>query len=379
MVLSIFDRYLLKNIGIATLFVAIALAAIIMLTQSLRFLELIINSGASGLSFFALTFLAFPRFFEVILPIALMLGTVFIYNKMISDSEIVVMRTSGLSPLRLARPALIISVAVGVFVFFINAWIAPISLSKMQNLRTTIKTQYSNLLLREGVFNPIGKDLTVYIQKRGKEGELEGLLIHDTRDINKEDVTILAKRGVIVTDKDKQQVVIYDGSRQNYNLEKKILNSLDFKRYTLDLPESEPARQRWKEPDERTLYELINPDSQSRSDAKKWREFKTEIHRRFVSPILAITYTVLSLCCLLLGDINRRGLGLRISMAAGGVVFLQGLYLLSYNLAKDNLFGLFLMYGITIIPMVFGFYLLSSKSERFKFGLKTRLREVGVL
>jgi lipopolysaccharide export system permease protein len=94
----IFDRYLLKNLIIATLFTAISLAAIIMLTQSLRFLELIINSGASGLSFFALTFLALPRFFEVILPIALMIGTVFIYNKMTADSEMVVMRTSGFSP-----------------------------------------------------------------------------------------------------------------------------------------------------------------------------------------------------------------------------------------------------------------------------------------
>ena len=84
----LFDRYLLRHLLLATIFVAVSLAAVIMLTQSLRFLELIINSGASGLSFFTLNFLALPRFFEVILPIALMIATVFTYNRMSADSEL---------------------------------------------------------------------------------------------------------------------------------------------------------------------------------------------------------------------------------------------------------------------------------------------------
>ena len=108
----VFDRYLMKNLLLATLFTALSLAAVIMLTQSLRFLELIINSGASSLSFFALTFLALPRFFEVILPIALMIGVVFIYNRMTTDSEIVVMRASGLSPMRLGQPAFALAIGL---------------------------------------------------------------------------------------------------------------------------------------------------------------------------------------------------------------------------------------------------------------------------
>ncbi len=152
----IFDRYLLKNLLLATMFTALSLASVIMLTQSLRFLELIINSGASSFSFFVLTLLALPRFFEVILPIALMIGTVFIYNRMSADSEMTVMRASGFSPLRLSRPALMLAVIITVTVFVITAWAAPLSLSKMQTMRVTIKAQYSSLLLRDGVFNQLG-------------------------------------------------------------------------------------------------------------------------------------------------------------------------------------------------------------------------------
>ena len=70
----VFDRYVLRNLAMATGFIAVTLAAIVFLTQSLRFLELVIESGASGTSFWLLAFLALPRFLEIILPIALLAG-----------------------------------------------------------------------------------------------------------------------------------------------------------------------------------------------------------------------------------------------------------------------------------------------------------------
>ena len=61
--MNIFDRYIFKNLLIATVFVAVTLAVVIFLTQSLRFLELVIESGASSSAFWVLTMLALPRFF----------------------------------------------------------------------------------------------------------------------------------------------------------------------------------------------------------------------------------------------------------------------------------------------------------------------------
>jgi lipopolysaccharide export system permease protein len=369
----VFDRYLMKNLLWATLFTSLSLAAVIMLTQSLRFLELIINSGASSFSFFVLTFLAMPRFFEVILPIALMISTVFIYNRMSADSEIVVMRASGFSPLRLSRPAISLAIAITSIVFVITAWIAPLALSNMQTMRVTIKAQYSSLLLRDGIFNQVGNDLTVYINKRGDGGEMEGLLIHDTRQSSTMPVTIIAKRGVIVSDDEGQQVVVYNGSRQEYNPETGVLGRLDFERYSLDLPEAGPVRQRWREPDERTLVELLNPGADVRGNEKRLREFRVEAHRRVVSPFLAITFTLTALCCLLLGAVNRRGLAWRIVAASGCVITLQGLYLVAYNLSKEGNFGLALMYVLVFAPLLISFYLLSPYSDSFRVLFKKRM------
>lgn len=372
----VFDRYLIKNLLLATMFTAVSLASVIMLTQSLRFLELIINSGASSLSFFMLTLLALPRFFEIILPIALMIGTVFIYNRMSTDSEIVVMKSSGFSPLRLSRPALYLAGAIAIAVFLITSWIAPLSLSKMQTMRVAIKAQYSSMLLREGIFNQVGKNLTVYIHKRGSNGDMEGLLIHDTRENEAIPVTIIAKRGVIVSDDTGQQVIVYEGSRQELNPQTGVLNRLDFDRYSLDLPDAGPVRQRWREPDERTLVELLNPDEESRKDPKLMREFLVETHRRVVGPFLAPTFAVMALCCLLLGSADRRGLAWKIVAASGSVIVLQGLYLVAYNLSKEGNVGLVLMYVFVFGPLILGFYFLSAKSETMRVRVMKSLEKV---
>ena len=58
-----FDRYLLRQLITALIFISFTLAGVVMLVQSLRFLELVIDSGASSFSFWALTFLSLPRFF----------------------------------------------------------------------------------------------------------------------------------------------------------------------------------------------------------------------------------------------------------------------------------------------------------------------------
>ena len=123
--MSIFDRYIFKNLLIATCFIAVTLAAVIFLTQSLRFLELVIESGASSGSFWVLTFLALPRFFEIILPLSLMAAILFLYSRMTSDSELVVVRSMGYAPMSLARPAVILALIVTLLLFTITLWVAP--------------------------------------------------------------------------------------------------------------------------------------------------------------------------------------------------------------------------------------------------------------
>lgn len=365
--LSLYDRYVLKNLVPTTIFTAITLAAIILLTQSLKFLELIIESGASSASFWILTFLALPRFFEIILPIALMISTVFTYYRMSSDSEVVVMKAAGKSPMGLARPALTLSLIITMLLIFITTWLAPVALNNMVKMRQVIKAQYSAALFREGIFNPLGKDLMIYIANRSKNGEMEGLLIHDSRAANPQPVTIIAKRGVIVSTNTGQQVLVYDGSRQDFNPKTGALNRLNFDRYTIDLPESGAVISRNKDPDERTFWQLFHPDLTNEYDVIHQKEFIVEAHKRIISPFLTIGFVGIALCFLLIGPINRRGQAKRIFYTIILVMGLQGLYLGLFNIAKDNLLGLVSMYIVVCVPIGMTLFLLSPYAEKLRY------------
>jgi len=360
----VFDRYLFKSLGIATLFISVTLALVIFLTQSLRQLELVVDAGASGGLFLLLTLLALPRFFEIILPIALMAAIVFTYNRMIMDSELLVMRAMGASPRALARPALYMAGIVTVILLVMTSWLGPVTLSNMQSLRSTIKAQYSTLLFREGVFNSVGKGLTIFVRDRAPGGDLHGLMIYDGRPENKAPVTVVAKRGVLVSTDQGQQVVVYDGSRQAYDLDTGNLTRLDFARYTIDLPEgSSPAGPRWREPDERTLWELFNPDMKSEADKTYRRDFILEANRRLVSPLLAPAFALIGLVSLLLGPVDRRGMGRRIALAVFSVSMLEGLYITAFNFSKHSVMGLVAMYLLVLVPLIGGTWLLHPSSE----------------
>jgi lipopolysaccharide export system permease protein len=349
------SRYIFKNLILATGFIAVTLAAVIFLTQSLRFLELVINSGASSTAFWMLTMMALPRFFEIILPIALMAGIIFVYNRMTADSEMVVMKGVGLSPLQQARPALALAGLTTIILLLMTTYIAPKSLSNMQQLRQVIKAQYSVLLFREGVFNAVMPGLTVFVRDRGDNGELLGLMIHDTRDPDQGPVTILAQRGNLVASQTGQQVMVYEGIRQSINKKNGNLNRLNFDRYMIDMPESGPVRQRWREPDERTIWELMHPASDDTRASESRAEFRLEIHRRLISPLLAPCFAVIALCALLLGALERRGLTRRIVMAIALCVVIEGLYLGAFSLARSHqLGGLLLMYILVLGPLFIG-------------------------
>ncbi len=357
--MRVFDFYLFRNLLVAVVFISVVLAAVIVLTQSLQFLELVINSGASTSSFWLLTFLALPRFFEIILPLALMAGTLFVYNKMIADSELVVIRSIGYSPMALARPALILALIATIFLWATTMWVAPTTVTEMQKMRQVIKSKFSSLIFRDGVFNSLGSGLTVYIRERTNDGELHGLMIHDRRESVELPSTILARRGVIVSNDGGHQVLVYDGSRQEFDPQTKALRRLNFERYTIDLPDSSPVRTRWREPNERTIFELLNPDTNDARDAENTREFRVEIHKRIVSPLLAGSYTLVALCALLLGPVSRKGQWKRITSAVIVVVVLQGFFLATSNIARHHDGGLVLMYVLIVLPVILGLFLLS--------------------
>jgi lipopolysaccharide export system permease protein len=79
-------RYVLKQTTFAAIFVTLALTFALWLTQSLRMLDYLVNRGQPASQFFELILLLLPKFLVVTISVGTVIGTLFVYNKLIQDS-----------------------------------------------------------------------------------------------------------------------------------------------------------------------------------------------------------------------------------------------------------------------------------------------------
>ncbi|WP_137124741.1 LPS export ABC transporter permease LptF [Roseomonas sp. HF4] len=348
------DRYLFRQLAAALIAVTVGLAALVWLTQSLRFIELVLDRGLSLLVFIKLTSLMLPNFFAIILPITTFVAVLFTYVRLAADRELVVMRAAGLSQWRLARPAVLLGALATGLCLLLNLWLVPLSHTAFRQWQFEIRNQLVGVLLQEGVFSQVGDDLTVYARYRDPDGTLRGILVHDQRDAGAP-VTILAEAGRITTTPTGPRVTLINGVRQQVEAARgevpMRLNTLSFTENSIDLARAgrgEEARSR--DSRERSIRELLDPDPAEGFRDRDLRRFRAEAHQRLSSPLTAVSFALVALAVALTGQFRRHGGGLRIAVGIGIGVGLLAAGLSAGNLAaRDNAF-VSLIWAQAILP-----------------------------
>jgi lipopolysaccharide export system permease protein len=351
------DRYVFRQLLLALIAVSGGLVALIWLTQSLRFVELVVNHGLSFRVFLELTALLIPSFVAVILPITTFVVVQFVYQRLAGDRELTVLRAAGLSPYALARPALMlaaVSVAAGLV---LNLWIVPHSLAAFREFQFEIRNRIVAFLLQEGVFTPISDDLTVYVRKRDQDGTLHGILVDDARDRNSH-ATILAERGRLLESEGSPRVLLINGSRQELDRETGRLNVLTFAENTIDLAQSAKGEEtRLRDPTEMSLDELLHPAPGVLAD-RDIPKAMVEAHHRLATPFTSAGFTMVALVAVLMGTFHRHAGIIRPLAAVLTVVTLLALGLAVANLATRDPRLLPLIWVLALAPGLFASWLL---------------------
>jgi lipopolysaccharide export system permease protein len=357
-----FNKYVLKQLLVGMILVTIGLTCVIWLTQSLRYVEMIVNRGLTAGTFIYFIILLLPKFLSIILPIAIFAVVVFIYSKLITDRELVIMRGAGQSQTALAKPALILAMMVVMFGYLLNLYLLPESYRMFRALQWDIRYSFSHILLQEGAFNTVSKGITVYVRERTKDGQLLGILVHDQRS-EKNPFTILAERGALVESKDGSRVVMFNGNRQSVDPKTHQMSILYFDRniYELDPPKT-VGDIRYRGARERTLKELFNL-KKADVNLNDYGKFIVEMHKRMISPLSALGFTFVGLACLITGSFRRRNQSRRSVLAVAIIVCLQASVLGLENACAKNLDLIPLMYANAILP-IFGGYLLMLRTPR---------------
>ena len=87
-------------------FFSLVLVAVYWINRAVGLFDKLIGDGQSSLVFLEFSLLTLPFVIRLVLPISAFAATVYVTNRLTSESELVVMQATGFSAFRLARPVL---------------------------------------------------------------------------------------------------------------------------------------------------------------------------------------------------------------------------------------------------------------------------------
>jgi lipopolysaccharide export system permease protein len=223
-----------------------------------------------------------------------------------------------------------------------------------------LKANASQVLIREGAFNTLTDGLTVYVRERGRDGELEGVIVHDSRQAQKA-VTLMAAHGALGEGDNGPRIILSNGSRQELTHGTGNLSLLYFDSYALDLDDvAATPEDRYANNQERWTPDLLSTRESATLPAQKVSRMHAEAHQRLVGPLAALGYTLVALAFMLTGVFDKRGQIERIAGAVGVIILLQAAALGAMNLAARALFFVPLMYVVGLVPVAIGLYMIAA-------------------
>lgn len=312
--MTLVTRHIFKYLFTSLAFLTVVLTTGIWLTQSLRFIEIIVNQNISIGNYFSLVGFLIPDLIAIVLPICLLISVLFTYNKLIADHELSIFRSCGLSNWRLSRPALVLAFIMSCFIGFVNIYIVPISYQNLRDMEYRLRNEFSSGFVQDGMFNTL-RGVTIYARSRALNGDLDSVFIHSigqkntSSPLQKNSFTIIAQRGILVEQAGKKtQLMLMNGTRQEKNPQTGQVTFLHFKTLNYDLDQfATNIQKRIIKPYERSLTELFNPPDADILSTHTKAQLHSEGHQRLLPPFLIVLFTLIGLAALLPQKLNRRG------------------------------------------------------------------------
>lgn len=349
--------YLARQILTATLLITALFVVIAVLWSALPLLSNL--SKGMGLDIFLwLIVLAMPRLLPVLLPLSACLAVIFAYYRAQLDSELVVMRATGVSNMALARPGMWVAVILTVANALMAFYLAPMAFRAFKEAQFFERHNLAELAIQPGKFNAIRKDTMFYVRERSGDSALHGILFQDERNPKKTQ-TWMARVGKLTTNASGPRLILQDGNLQEVDRDTGRATVLYFEQYTLDLSSlARDINERWQQPEERGTVELFTA-TPADLDAKQLRSLRAEGHYRIVSSLFSASVILVSVAAMLIGPFNRRGQMWRVGLAFGSsALILLGAFLLRSILTREPAAAP-AIYALVVLPGIISLALLA--------------------
>ena len=352
--------YIFRTTLGAYVLICVSLTSVIWLATALRDLDLMTSQGQTVLVFIGITSLIIPQLLLVISPIALMIASAHVLNKLANDSELIVMNAAGMSPWRLFRAFLAAAGVVSAIVLVLSAYVSPKSMRELRRLATEVRADFVANIVQPGRFIPLEHGLTFHIRERQPDGLLLGVILDDRRD-PKEQSTILAEQGKIVQNDQGTYLFLQNGDIQRHESEERDPTIVLFERYAFDLSRMAGTPQPMTDllVREHYTWELLTAGPNEPSRLKQPGNFRAEMHDRLVAPLYPIAFMIVAYAYLGAPRTNRQSRVMSMVSAVGAVALLRIIGFVSMVLGINSPFTLSFQYIGILVATVLGLFAIS--------------------
>jgi LPS export ABC transporter permease LptG/LPS export ABC transporter permease LptF len=302
---TILDRYVVREVLPPTGLGLLLFTFILLLDQITNLMKVLVSRGADLATVVRAFAYLLPSIFSVTIPMAFLLGVLLAFGRLASDSEIVALRASGVSPARLLRPVLGLSLAASLLTFYVFAVLGPASNQAYREILFSLIVSRARTEMKPRVFtDDLVPGMVLYVSDiPAHSGEWRNLFVHDARVAGKPRL-ILARSGQLVIEKARKSVGL--------ELREGIMHSFDpadpgggyvwesFRSGYFPLPFAElfPTIPLAKGDREMTMGELKERSRALKGQGKKridWGPYDVEYHKKMAIPAACVVFGLLGL------------------------------------------------------------------------------------
>ena len=329
------DRYLVREV-LGPLALGFLVYTFLLLMQTLfRLAAMIIRRGVPAEQVGELLLLSLPNIIVLTIPMSFLFAILVASGRLAADSELIAMRSAGLSLYRLCRPVMVLAAILAVLNGFLMLYVLPRGNHALQKLQLEILSHSVSQQVQPRIFYEGWEGLVLYVNNfPAGEDQWQGVFVADSVPAAENEVTVADRGEVILSE---------DGERLMLRLENAVAHRVDFN-----------SAERYRRGNYRTLNRLLDDSFTSAQQAtiassKGLRELtlaelreriadpnlpaqlrnlsRVEVHKKFALPAACLVFAMIGLP---LGFSGRRGGG----RTAGFVVSIA--IILAYWILLDN-------------------------------------------
>lgn len=293
--MKVLERYLLRRILVQFAAATAASLGIVWIIQALTRINLVTDTGQSIGSFLYLSLLILPAIVPIVMPFAVLIATAQTLNTMNTDSELAVLNASGAPKLMIYKPIMIVAVLAAIITFLIGNLVEPYARQKGRVLVSEARADFLSLVIQEGSFRQVEKNVFMQVAERKEGGVLGGLFVSDSRD-PAFDMIYYAREGSVLKRDDANLLLMADGEIHRRTLADGQVSIVRFTSYAFDLSEfSASTGKPSLLPKDQTTQYLWSPDPNDKIFQTRPLLLSSELHKRLAEWIYPLAFGMIAI------------------------------------------------------------------------------------